>query len=220
MAADRFLFYISYYESLKELSSDDFQQIISAICEKAFYDKDPELKGHLRSLYKLIEPVLLKSVNISKARSEQGRKGGIAKSQKMANSSKRVANSKNDKQTLAEKEYEVEIEKGVNERGEVEVDDPEENTPTINTDFIPPTRAEVHKYCKDRHSIIDPDKFFDYYTSTGWTLSNGNPMKVWQAAIRNWERTEKEHRKNANTILTNDYSRSDFDDMEKRLLDN
>ena len=26
----------------------------------------------------------------------------------------------------------------------------------------------------------------DYYAAQGWKLSNGNPMKDWRAAVRNW----------------------------------
>ena len=39
---------------------------------------------------------------------------------------------------------------------------------------------------------IDPGRFVDYYGQQGWKLSNGNPMKDWKAAARNWARRDGE----------------------------
>ena len=54
-----------------------------------------------------------------------------------------------------------------------------------------PTVEEVAEYCKERNNGIDPQHFIDYYEQQDWKLSNGNSMKDWRAAVRNWERREK-----------------------------
>lgn len=54
-----------------------------------------------------------------------------------------------------------------------------------------PTVEEVAEYCAERKNGIDARHFVDYYSQQGWKLSNGNPMKDWRAAVRNWERREK-----------------------------
>lgn len=40
-------------------------------------------------------------------------------------------------------------------------------------------------------ALVDCEAFFDFYESKGWVIGK-NPMKDWQAAMRNWDRTERE----------------------------
>lgn len=56
--------------------------------------------------------------------------------------------------------------------------------------FTPPTVDEVRAFCAEKGINIDPERFVDYYTQQGWRLSNGNHMKDWEAAVRNWGRNE------------------------------
>lgn len=53
--------------------------------------------------------------------------------------------------------------------------------------YIRPTIDEVRAYCEERHSNVNPDKWFDYYSSNGWKVGK-NPMKDWKACVRTWER--------------------------------
>jgi hypothetical protein len=57
------------------------------------------------------------------------------------------------------------------------------------TAFTPPTLSEVIEYCKERNNNVDPQQWHDYYTSNGWKVGK-NPMKDWQATVRNWERRD------------------------------
>ncbi|MBU5626503.1 hypothetical protein KQI82_06165 [Oscillibacter sp. MSJ-2] len=50
--------------------------------------------------------------------------------------------------------------------------------------FSPPTAEEAKAYCAQYG--IEAERFVDYYAAQGWKLSNGNPMKDWRAAVRNW----------------------------------
>ena len=45
-------------------------------------------------------------------------------------------------------------------------------------------------YCKERGNKVDPERWFDYYTSNGWKVGK-NPMRDWKAAVRTWERTDE-----------------------------
>lgn len=58
--------------------------------------------------------------------------------------------------------------------------------------FTLPTVKEVDEYCKERNNGINAEKFVDYYAAQGWVLKNGNKMKDWKAAIRNWEKNNKQ----------------------------
>jgi hypothetical protein len=56
---------------------------------------------------------------------------------------------------------------------------------------IPPKVEWVREYCHERQNGIGAQEFVDHYTASGWRLKGGQPMKDWQAAIRNWENIRK-----------------------------
>lgn len=60
--------------------------------------------------------------------------------------------------------------------------------------FTPPTIQEVQVYCMSRHNNVDPEKFIDFYSAKGWMIGK-NKMKDWKAAVRTWEKGEKEVKK-------------------------
>ena len=66
--------------------------------------------------------------------------------------------------------------------------------------FQKPTLSEVSDYCRERGNKIDPAEFIDHYESNGWMVGK-NHMKDWKAAVRTWEKREKEvpQRKRENT---------------------
>ncbi|MBQ1574260.1 MAG: hypothetical protein IIZ78_24320, partial [Clostridiales bacterium] len=53
-----------------------------------------------------------------------------------------------------------------------------------------PTLEEVKAYCQERNNNVDPERWFNYYTSNGWKVGR-NPMKDWKAAVRTWERDDR-----------------------------
>jgi len=57
--------------------------------------------------------------------------------------------------------------------------------------FQKPTLEEVAEYCRLRNNGIDPEAFYAYYESKGWTIGK-SPMKDWKAAMVTWEKKEKE----------------------------
>ena len=63
--------------------------------------------------------------------------------------------------------------------------------PKAQTRFAAPTVEEVAAYCKERGNKVDAGRFCDFYTAKGWKVGN-TPMKDWRAAVRNWERTDKQ----------------------------
>jgi len=80
--------------------------------------------------------------------------------------------------------------------------------------FTPPSIDEVKKYCQERKNKVDPDRFINFYESKGWMVGK-NKMKSWQAAVRNWEKTEKDGRadkKNDSkrSNVEQDYSTKDY----------
>lgn len=71
----------------------------------------------------------------------------------------------------------------------------EADKPPKRSRFVPPTVDEVRTYCQERHSSVDPEQFFDFYTANGWKQGAGKPIKDWRACIRTWERRDKVEQK-------------------------
>lgn len=67
-----------------------------------------------------------------------------------------------------------------------------------------PCLEEVLKYCKERGGVVDPQKWFDYYSANGWRVGR-NPMKDWRAAVRTWERNGYSSGKAAQLPLSTNY---------------
>ncbi|ORI00247.1 phage replisome organizer N-terminal domain-containing protein [Campylobacter concisus] len=58
--------------------------------------------------------------------------------------------------------------------------------------FQKPTLDELIAYKQKANlALVDCEVFFDFYESKGWVVGK-NPMKDWQATMRNWDRTERE----------------------------
>ena len=56
---------------------------------------------------------------------------------------------------------------------------------------FPPTLEEIKTYCQERGNYVDAQAFMDFYDSKGWMIGK-NKMKDWKAAVRTWERKDKE----------------------------
>jgi hypothetical protein len=61
--------------------------------------------------------------------------------------------------------------------------------------FTQPTVDEVKAYCVERGNGIDAEQFVDFYEARGWYIGK-NKMKSWKAAVRTWERRDKEEGRN------------------------
>ena len=63
----------------------------------------------------------------------------------------------------------------------------EKNTKKRN--FVPPTVEEVEEYCRQRGNGLNGKHIHDYYASSGWVDSKGEPVRNWkQKIIGVWER--------------------------------
>lgn len=68
--------------------------------------------------------------------------------------------------------------------------------------FQKPSIEEIKAYCKERNNTVDPEKFHDFYESKGWYVGK-TKMKDWRAAVRTWEKGEKE--KHPDDIIKHNY---------------
>lgn len=75
MKRESFIFYKSFYDSIKELAPKEQAQIYNAIFEYQFENKNPELKNVCKSIFTLILPQL----EANNKRYENGKRGGCSK---------------------------------------------------------------------------------------------------------------------------------------------
>lgn len=59
-----------------------------------------------------------------------------------------------------------------------------------STRFHLPTIEEIENYCLERENKVVANVFFDFYESKGWMVGKSK-MKDWKAAIRTWEKNDK-----------------------------
>lgn len=79
------------------------------------------------------------------------------------------------------------MEKGNNEKG---------NNIRPLKRFVPPTVTDVESYCDERGVyLIDPGQFVDYYEARGWMLNKNRKMVDWKAAVRTWEKNERDRQR-------------------------
>lgn len=64
------------------------------------------------------------------------------------------------------------------------------------TRFVAPTEGEVALFVREGGYEVDAERFVSFYASKGWMVGR-NKMKDWRAAVRNWNRREKQTERNA-----------------------
>lgn len=69
---------------------------------------------------------------------------------------------------------------------------PQATTSKPTPRFVPPTLEEVQEYCRERGNTVDAQRFHDYYAANGWVQGRGKPIKDWRAAVRLWEKQERQ----------------------------
>ncbi len=57
--------------------------------------------------------------------------------------------------------------------------------------FVKPDKTEVYFYIQENGYSVNVEDWFNHYESNGWKVGK-NPMKDWKAAVRTWEKFNKE----------------------------
>lgn len=94
----------------------------------------------------------------------------------------------------------------------------------ISSRFTPPTLEEVRAYCLERKNKVNYEKWYDFYESKGWYVGK-NKMKNWKAAVRTWEKEEKDKpaqqaksTNKFNQFPQREYTGQDYSSLEQALL--
>ena len=94
----------------------------------------------------------------------------------------------------------------------IEIDKEKEEKKTAKR-FSPPTIEEIRAYCNERVNNIDPEQFYDFYSSKGWKVGN-TAMKDWKACVRTWEKRDNGKQKiGANGVKIAENRDNSLDDI-------
>ena len=184
-----FVMYESWGAAIEKMNNEQAGELIKAIYafqkNPDVVPEDPAIAFVFEIIKQKLEEDNKRYEEVCAARSEGGKKGGRPK-----------ANASDKKQMVSEesKKSKCFSEKAKKADNDNEyANDLKENTleGVKEKRFAPPTLENVSEYCREMgYTNVDAVCFIDFYTSNGWMVGK-NRMKDWKAAVRNWDRREK-----------------------------
>ena len=184
MERDSFVFYRSFYDSIKGLGDAEFAECMRFLCEYGLNGAEQTGGTLAEVVLKMAKP----QIDANNQRRSNGAKGGRPKTSGFESGNHRLQDAKPNVNANAN------VNDNGNENVNVNVSD-KQDKPARPRTFKPPSLEEVQEYCKSRRSSVNAERFMDYYTANGWKVGK-NSMKDWKAAVRNWERQEAERSEN------------------------
>ena len=179
--SSHFTFFESYYTAVKDLDSEIKAEFYDVIFEYALYDQEPKESSNpvVKALFKMAQP----NLDNSKAKRNAGKQGGSKAKQTTSkakqttskakqNGSKAKQNGSKAKQTVSDKEKEK---------------DKESNKAKA---FKAPTLQQVIEYQAEKCNLVNPQYFYDFFTSSNWIDSNGKQVLNWKQKMISWQKAE------------------------------
>lgn len=180
-----FYLFTDYSEKFKRLSDEQFGQLVRALLVYKKTGEEPEIDDLVVGMaFDVIRMDIDKQAETYRNKAEAGRKGGSKTKQLEAELSK-------PKQTEAEesKPKQDEAEASIKRKRKIKEEEKEDikENQVREKRFTPPTLEEVQAYCQERHSPVDPNQFFNYFSEGNWTDSKGNKVRNWKQKLLTWE---------------------------------
>ena len=206
---DSFVFYKSFYDSMLELeNSESRMKVMSAICEYAFEDIEPEL-SQFNTSEKIILTIGLPLVNASIRNFENGKKGGRP-TVKNPQLEKEVLEDRLNGLSAAESatkhnvsertvKYIFASAKNCAKSAKTTDTSTDTSTDTLNSTDTKnlknnnnniPSFSEIENFCAANNLIVEPKEFYDYYNDHGWEL-----VYNWKSLLKNWNKNQLERQK-------------------------
>lgn len=189
-----FLLYTTDQTLLKWLSDEQYRKVMDWIFDYAGYDVLPDLEREDRIAGMAFEAIyehIKADREAYEQKCERNRANASDRKRTLAFASER-------ERTLANASEIERPQANASERKQYDNDyDNDSLKKSISKDmpkekFKPPTIEEVQEYARDKgYSAVDAERFWDFYESKGWMVGS-NKMKDWKAAVRNWDRSQKE----------------------------
>lgn len=223
---DSFIFYRSFFEALRGMSSDNQGDCLMAVADYALNGKEPDNpKPEVRMFFTLVKP----QIDANNQRFENGKKGGRPKNQKITeikpkNNQEKTKTEPNDNDNENDN-YNLNNKNNLNNNynnnlnNNIFMDLIPEKQKKSEKRFQKPTLEEVKSYCQERDNKVDAEKWFDFYSSNGWKVGK-NPMKDWKAAVRTWEKSSNKAQSQETTWQRNMRIMREMDLENQREVEN
>lgn len=220
---ESFIFYKSFYESLKDVPNEIKLQVYEAICEYSIYGKIRELTGISKALFTLILPQL----DANAKRYENGKKGGRPKKENQTETETKPKQNQN--------KTEAKPNVNVNDNVNVNVNDndiyiaSEDKSSTATT-----AKASKHKYGRFKNVLLKDQELqsleeeFDNVEELINFLDEYIEMKGYKAkshylAIKKWVvdavSESKIRKEKANKVFKNNFEKREYKNLDN-LFDN
>ena len=187
--ADYFPFYTSFKQAASTLPDDKRLQLYDIVTDYGNLGIEPPLEVDpvVMGMFSLIKP----SIDSAKKNQRSGSSGGRGNKKPVVYEEK-SGGLENEKPVVCDfqkhnSNSESKSKSNSESKGKGESDSEGEKK---NMRFAPPTLAEIKAYIAEKGFCVDAERFLDYYTANGWMVGK-NKMKDWKAAVRNWERQDK-----------------------------
>ncbi len=196
--------YPGYYEAYSTMSDAQFGALIRGLLYYMNYGEDPQLTGlakhfwlGLRQQFQRDEQAYYDRVEINR---KNGAKGGRPKKEETQKptgfetpKTETQKPNENDSENENENDNNNDIDNDSDNESERRKGDGSLSASPPAPPLMAPDAKQVQLYCLEKGLDIDPNRFVDYYASTGWTRK-GTPIRDWKAAARCWASREAEDR--------------------------
>lgn len=187
-----FVLYTEYEEAFSDLTPEKQGTLIMAIFSYVRTGEVAPLPPDAAMAFRFIRGQLdrdwKKYDETREKRAEAGRKGGKQTQANRANACTGKQHSANQADN-EDGNGSVSVNDSVNEDGIGDVDS-RSGFPPSPVGWIPPTIAEVSRFCSEQGLIVDSTRFIKHYQSRNWLLGGGEPMADWKAAVAGWAKRE------------------------------
>jgi hypothetical protein len=99
----------------------------------------------------------------------------------------------------------VNISDNISDNISVSVNKNGDGTHTPNVGYEIPSFEDVAAYCREIQATVDPRKFYDFYSGSGWKAS-GQPIEDWKAKLRFWDSEDRQKGKHTRPENTPGYN--------------
>ena len=178
--------WVSFREALTPFSDAEKGRLFDAMLAYAADGEEPHFSGNERFIWATVKQNIDMTRETSEKRKVSGsRNGDTTPEANYSKPEKTIENDSKEEQPEANAPYKEKKRKDNNKENEND----KSRTIVPLKRFSPPSLEDIQDYCLERRNHVDPEKFFDYYTSNGWKVGK-NQMKDWRATVRRWERSE------------------------------
>lgn len=203
------VFYQSFAKAIKLMPKDKQLDALWAIIDYGLdgEEPDPETDVYTMMVFEMAKPQIDSNVK----RKVNGSSGGRPKTYGYEDEKPVVTESENHR--LSDEKPNVNVNENVNVK---ENDKKKDTNVSKEKRFAPPTPENVSEYCREMgYTHVDADRFVDFYSAKGWMVGKSK-MKDWKAAVRNWERQDKEQRQG---MIAKAPKQNRFKNFEERKYD-